>query len=207
MKYVEVTCGSCGKNFDKPLNEYNRSKKLGRGFFCSRSCSGRKFHGHLTPHAGKFNDNLLKGRPDLSPFQSELTRARKRADDYGVDCTITVQDLEETWNAQYGVCAYSGFPLFKKRSGSNDPRYAASLDRIDSALGYVKGNIQFVSIAMNCAKGEMSHSMMIELIDDIRNWEVNYASKSRLIDKKLGNPPPPFKTGGPKVISTRRDKN
>jgi hypothetical protein len=37
----------------------------------------------------------------------------------------------------------------------------ASLDRIDSSKGYIKGNIQFVSVIANYAKNEMTHDEML----------------------------------------------
>lgn len=43
-----------------------------------------------------------------------------------------------------------------------------SVDRIDSTLGYVSGNIQFVSCALNLAKSTMSNDDALELIRLIR---------------------------------------
>lgn len=37
-----------------------------------------------------------------------------------------------------------------------DIRYRASLDRIDSSKGYIKGNVQFVATPINYLKGTMS---------------------------------------------------
>ena len=36
----------------------------------------------------------------------------------------------------------------------------ASLDRIDSSKGYVKGNVQFVSYMANCAKNEFTSAKL-----------------------------------------------
>ena len=39
----------------------------------------------------------------------------------------------------------------------------------DSSLGYIKGNIQFISIAMNHMKNNMSHNETLELIEILKN--------------------------------------
>jgi hypothetical protein len=47
--------------------------------------------------------------------------------------------------------------------------YKASLDRIDSSLGYIIGNIQFISATANL--GSMTHVEMIMFCKLIRdNW-------------------------------------
>jgi hypothetical protein len=46
----------------------------------------------------------------------------------------------------------------------------ASLDRIDSSKGYIKGNIQFISITCNYAKSDMSHEEMLTFCETISNF-------------------------------------
>jgi hypothetical protein len=46
-----------------------------------------------------------------------------------------------------------------------NPIYTASLDRIDSSKGYIKGNIRWVSRAINWMKNNMDDIMVWELID------------------------------------------
>ena len=43
----------------------------------------------------------------------------------------------------------------------------ASLDRIDSKLGYVKGNLQFISIICNQAKNNLTHENMMTFLKTI----------------------------------------
>lgn len=42
----------------------------------------------------------------------------------------------------------------------------ASLDRIDSTKGYVKGNVEFVCLAINYAKNNFKKEEMMSLIKD-----------------------------------------
>jgi hypothetical protein len=46
-----------------------------------------------------------------------------------------------------------------------DPITSASLDRIDSSKGYIKGNIQWVSRAVNYMKNDMSENDLLRIFD------------------------------------------
>lgn len=37
-KLITIKCDCCGKEFEKPVSEYNRNIKLGRANYCSRAC-------------------------------------------------------------------------------------------------------------------------------------------------------------------------
>ena len=45
----------------------------------------------------------------------------------------------------------------------------ASLDRIDSSLGYLKGNVQFTILCINYMKNNLTHTQMLQLIDLIKS--------------------------------------
>ncbi len=50
-------------------------------------------------------------------------------------------------------CPILGTPIeFRRGEGTRDPRNTASFDRIDSAHGYVKGNVQIISKLANSMK-------------------------------------------------------
>ena len=71
------------------------------------------------------------------------------------------------------MCPYTGAKLIHPiRMKDEGLIYMASLDRIDSSIGYMKGNIQFISAAANLAKNNMSHEQMIEFCKIItNNWK------------------------------------
>lgn len=46
--------------------------------------------------------------------------------------------------------------------------YQASLDRIDSSRGYVKGNVEFVCLAVNFAKSTFSKEQMLEFFTPLK---------------------------------------
>ena len=52
--------------------------------------------------------------------------------------------------------------------GGTNVNYKASLDRKDSSKGYIEGNVQFVSCALNYAKNSSDDSSVVELISLIK---------------------------------------
>ena len=78
MKMVKVLCEWCGKQILKPRKEFNRSVKLGRKFFCSRSeeCKKRKKNTAQRGRnmAGEKNPNWKGG---ISASQSVMNSRRK----------------------------------------------------------------------------------------------------------------------------------
>ena len=155
----EIACDYCNKSFEKAVSEIKRSTK----HYCSRSCSGKGNHSHLKPY--KATPPQYKG-DEFTGFREFLRRANKR----DLNANITLDDIKECWDKQQGLCVYSGVrlkrPFYKEK---NDHLYTASLDRISSKLGYVKGNIQFVSIAMNHMKNSMEDEEVQQLLMILRN--------------------------------------
>lgn len=83
------------------------------------------------------------------------------------DFTITINDLEIP-----SVCPLLGIPLtFGK--GMKIRESAATLDRINSAKGYVKGNVQIISYRANRIKNDAS----LEELKKIGRWAENELSK------------------------------
>lgn len=65
--------------------------------------------------------------------------------------TITKEYIMELYNNQYGLCNMTNLPIFFNLSGT-DEIPTASLDRIDSNIGYVEGNVQWVHKTINLMK-------------------------------------------------------
>lgn len=74
---------------------------------------------------------------------------------------VDAEYLKDLWEAQAGRCALTNIPLMH---GGNNLNLKASLDRKDSSIGYVKGNVQFVSCAINYAKSSESDSVIHDLV-------------------------------------------
>lgn len=159
-KLVTVTCDFCGTEYLKPESEYKRNIKLGRHNFCSRSCAGKHMHTlEYTPSAAQEESrNSIKNfsgnkHDEFTPFREILRTVRNRHKEFDLD----LQYLSDLWISQKGKCPYTKLKLILPTwNNTPDIRYRASLDRIDSSKGYIKGNVQFVATPINYLKGTMS---------------------------------------------------
>ena len=168
-KQEEVQCCYCKTIFKKDVSEIKRSLKVGRLSYCSMKCA-KSIASNLN-HLKNINPldaSHLKGysKPhEYSNLKMHLRRIKSRDKGHNV----TLEDLVEKWNEQNGLCVYSKVELIHPTLGPNSHIFTASVDRIDSSLGYIKGNIQFISIAMNHMKGDMSNEEMFKLLKILKN--------------------------------------
>ena len=169
-KQVETVCSNpnCGKKFLKDKSEVDRNQKVNRKNYCSRSCVGKAHSEHLLEYVELYKNNLVNfsdnRRDKYTGFRRYLAKAKSRYK----ECDITLDDLLEQWEKQEGICVYSGVKLNHTQNG--DSITTASLDRIDSKKGYIKNNIQFISIACNYAKNNMTHEEMLTFCKLISNF-------------------------------------
>lgn len=68
---------------------------------------------------------------------------------------ISLDALELLWGTQGGKCALTGWPMTMELANGVVPTNC-SLDRIDSSVGYVVGNVQLVCRAANVAKNDLT---------------------------------------------------
>jgi hypothetical protein len=78
---------------------------------------------------------------------------------------ITIEDAWKLFQDQNGTCALSGVPLVFGNGKKFE--YTASLDRIDSANGYVYGNVQWVHKDINRMKGPYKEGYFVELCGSV----------------------------------------
>lgn len=107
---------------------------------------------------GKNNPNWKNGVEIFSKF---VRSAKRRDKDTNLDTTY----LKSVYDGQEGICPFTGIKMnLPKRSryGINGDPYKASLDRIDNAKGYRKGNVRFVSYMANIARSSFTDEQLIE---------------------------------------------
>jgi hypothetical protein len=75
---------------------------------------------------------------------------------------ISLDALELLWQMQNGQCALTGWPMTMELANGVVPTNC-SLDRIDSSIGYVVGNVQLVCRAANVAKHDLLPKDFIQL--------------------------------------------
>lgn len=124
------TCSKCGA--EKPLTEFNKKADCKGGFDTQCKVCKREF-----------NAAWSNQKPDASYLHYI---ASKRAKKRGTEFTISIEDVEAV---DSDVCPYLGIDIKRypntagggRVGGASQRPDAKSLDRIDSAKGYVPGNI------------------------------------------------------------------
>ncbi len=90
------------------------------------------------------------------------------------ECDLTVDYMMSLWNEQDGKCMYTSFdmrePCFY---GLGRSYYSASVDRIDSNRGYIKGNIVWCCFGANLAKSDFDLDEFINNCGTIYNNKEN----------------------------------
>jgi len=93
----------------------------------------------------------------------------------GIDFNISIEDGWNQFLKQNRKCVYTGEKLHFRRTSYDYEYDTASLDRIDSSKGYVKGNIQWIHKNINEIKWNLGESRFIELckliVNPIQNEE------------------------------------
>ena len=93
-----------------------------------------------------------------NPGYRLLTRAKNRAKTAGLDFDLTTDDIIIP-----DVCPVLGVPFEYKTY------YTASLDRIDSTKGYIKGNVQVMSHKANAMKNSATPEELIKFAQWVLN--------------------------------------
>ncbi len=104
-----------------------------------------------------------KGCGDLSGthWKKIVLEAHKR----GLPLSITIAQAWRLFVEQQGKCALTGIALRMRgrKSEEQKERGTASLDRIDSTKGYVRGNVQWVHKDVNLMKNEFSEEYLLKM--------------------------------------------
>jgi len=134
--YWKVRC-VCGYESERRASQLHN----GRTHSC-RTCSARKREHEKSPY--------WRGLEGVSQQYLNRLSFRKK------EVTITLLDLVEQWKKQEGRCAYTKEQLTLVRKDTRWKQSTASIDRIDSSIGYHLGNIQWVHKRINSMKNDMS---------------------------------------------------
>jgi thymidylate synthase ThyX len=129
-------CEFCGKALVYSSNPKQLEAHKAKKRFCSTSCQSKQYR---------------KDNPKEVKFNRWKSSAKRR----GLDFNLEFEDI--VWN---DVCPYLGIELNYQTDGESGSK--ASLDRIDSSLGYIKGNVQVISNKANVMKNDADSKEIIE---------------------------------------------
>lgn len=151
------TCKTCKK--EKPLEFFYANGCFSDGVKKYRSSC--KECVLLKAKASNFIQYKTKAeRRSSSPknfISGILNHAAKRKKHLGFNIDLVY--LLELYEKQQGLCALSGVEM-TYLAGKGRVNTNISIDRIDSAVGYVRGNVQFVCDVVNRMKQDLPQSEM-----------------------------------------------
>lgn len=153
------SCPNCKKEC------YIKPSRLRRNslVFCCMECRTEyyKKHKELIP--------TYKERTEEQKFFDEkFTRWKMSARKRGIpfDESLTSKDLIDLWEKQKHKCFYTGVQMtFNKE----DKLHLVSVDRVDSSIGYTKGNIVLCTYAFNSFKFNYDIETIKSFIQEIKN--------------------------------------
>lgn len=178
----------CQQKFERKLSEHNKNIKNGMfKTFCSLSCFACNRNHSMTDDYWKEQYEKQKKTFDIksksgnrqdeySPFKQFLTKSKIRSKETQMECDLDLPYLKQLWEMQNGICNYTKIkmilPKNQKEYQTTHSLMKASLDRIDSTKGYIKGNTEFVCLAINFAKNNYTKKEMEEFITKIVNYSI-----------------------------------
>lgn len=145
IRIAQCTCnrqlehGICGTSFEALLHDITNGH--------TKSCGCARVN--LT----KSNNYNWRGYEDI--HGTLFTRIREQARLREIAFNITIEDIWKLFLEQNKRCALTGTELHFQTT-NKDTDGTASLDRKDSKLGYVEGNIQWVHKDINKMKNDFS---------------------------------------------------
>jgi hypothetical protein len=137
----EKICAKCALKLS--IAEFFKHKQTKDGFhsWCKQCCK-------------KGNDRSREKK--YSSFDGRiptfLASCRKSAKKRNHICSITSKDLQNAWEAQGGICVYTGWAM------TTQPNFptSVSIERIDSKQGYTTENTVLVCNIVNRMKSDFS---------------------------------------------------
>lgn len=168
MKKIEMI----GKKFGKltVIEELQKNKNGHIKFLCECECGNKKevFGTHLRENkiVSCGCKNKVKGVNGDIWYQITSRKVNKRSKRSKLDFNITKDYLNNLFEEQEEKCKLSGLPITLPKKW-NDKNYTASLDRIDSSIGYIMGNVQWVHKHVNVMKNIYPQEMFIYICKKI----------------------------------------
>jgi len=138
-------CSSCG-SLQSYLRKNYAEESLRLNKVC-KACANKNPDNNA--HKGWYKGVLRKSFAHKYKTNAELR---------GIEWNLSFEYLADLLVEQDFKCALSGLDIQAMDINNN-----ASLDRIDSSLGYVKGNVQWVTSKINMMKQQYTQQEFIEL--------------------------------------------
>lgn len=167
-------CKNCRKEF-KPTSNHKNCPSCRHMLSKTPCITCRKLCGNKYLQCGTCCNRIkrrLEGIGKSGKFYYYLRKSIDRSKLWNLPTNLDEDFLNKLWEDQEGRCVLTGIEIELSIYDWKNTKYkakpwSASLDRIDSNLGYIKGNVQFVSLSMNYAKSNFSQIDFLKNLDDI----------------------------------------
>lgn len=174
-----LICAGCSTSFEKASGEFNRQIRgnPNHPFYCTRRC--------FAEHKGKYSlgVNLGCGRTDhldpanqrdeYTPFRYFMRKARNRKHSTDLDLPY----LKALWEEQDGICPLTGTKMCLPVNGmewekdTGNP-WKPSLDRINSRVGYLKGNVRYIVSIANLCKHSWDDDVVVDFCERVARSQI-----------------------------------
>lgn len=167
-----------GKKFGNltVLNETSVNKNGHQKYNCLCDCGNYKevFGTHLRQSKIKSCGciNKVNGVSGVQWYKIVSSGIKRRIKRSKLDFNITKEYVNKIFIEQEGKCKLSGTPITLPKYW-NDKTFTASLDRINSNLGYIEGNVQWVHKNVNIMKNVFPEDMFIHFCKLINENNTN----------------------------------
>lgn len=162
MKKHKCKCGE-----DNPCNFSGRHKSTCKK--CMAIKSRDRYRNLSKEDKVKYIDNAKNNFSEWvadNPLQYRLNLAKSRAKNKGLKFDLTLDYLNELLFNQKGRCPYTNVILShtENKLSNSGGIETISIDRIDSKLGYVRGNVELVSSLVNIMKNDMNKEDFLNVV-------------------------------------------
>lgn len=96
-----------------------------------------------------------------------ISKYKSHAKRRGIPFDLSIEYVNHLFEFQDGRCAYTNTKLSFEHYGYKGEYSNASLDRRDSSLGYIEGNVQWVLTEINFMKQSLSENRFVELCEAV----------------------------------------
>jgi hypothetical protein len=136
----------------------------------------RKCH---SGHRKEVRKNTPKSRPQWIKELLRTLRYRSKE-----TCNLNLKYLLSLWDSQGGKCFYTGYDLIEPVwYGRGRNWNIASIDRVDSSKGYVRGNVVWCCWACNSGKSDFTVNKYLEICKIITDNQNNILNKIKNLQR------------------------
>lgn len=176
-------CRNCKRDYRSVLSDHISIYQNSDGKWCS-TCSGcqkeqaytRKDHAKQSElndwqcHQCVANAKGFSNNRPVGARKKLFNKFMQSAENRGLKWELTLDQMFEGYD---GHCALTGWTL-----SVDGAKPTAILDRIDSSIGYVKDNVQWVHSMVNMSKNKYDQDLFIKMCLDIANRKTRSAQSS-----------------------------